>query len=407
MLTQCPLLIRKGSRATGCSPLHVALRNFGNFAPLVKELLKYDEANYMVQLRNTYGDLPLHVATSVGVPIDVLRLVLQRTVASIPHRDDGSPHPLVWSTNRSGYTPVDLEWVRHIESGKGFYSSRSFYPLDASGVRKHCRKQDKYYKELLEEAVSQVINCGRTQAASNLSFKENDLRNLASIREKEAKGKFGMLIDRLELLVQAASSKLIRSPSNEQTAHSDPLPYILHSAAKLSQPNGPSLPLPILQLFVWLHQDQLKQPDGFKRFPLHHALIQSTPTTTYSKSDTDASTDWRLFIQTLLKQSPCSVMAPDKMGRLPLHTALDRPQNASSQLGIDYMESDSGRVAVNHNGVIESLVDCYPNSVDSQDPKTHLFPFMQAAANPHVPLDTVFRLLRRSPSRCRDTNVSH
>ena len=95
------------------------------------------------------------------------------------------------------------------------------------------------------------------------------------------------------------------------------------------------------------------------------------------------------------------------MGRLPLHTALDRPQNASSQLGIDYMESDSGRVAVNHNEVIESLVDCYPNSVDSQDPKTHLFPFMQAAANPQIPLDTVFHLLRRSPSRCRDTNVSH
>ena len=399
LLTEKPMLISTSSKATGCSPLHVALRNYGNFAPLVKELLVHDVHNKMVQLRNHYGDLPLHVATSVGVPIEVLRLILQRTIESTPTCGDCAPHPLAWSTNRSGYTPVDLEWVRHIESGKGFYSARSFYPLDAAGVRKHCRKQDEYYKELLEEAVKKVIKADRGIADASQPGQKDEFLALASIREEESKAKFGMLIDRLELLVKAASSENVFPQSKQESRNPAGRPrYILHSAAALCQPRGPSLPLPIFQLFLWLHQDQLKQLDDCNRLPLHYALMQCPPSMCRTSDNT--GNDWTLVVQTLLKHAPWSVMATDRMGRLPLHTALDHAISSSSIVPKEFQKIEPMSANHQQSEVIQSLVNCYPDSVDSRDPKTNLFPFMLAAANPNIQLDTIFHLLRRSPSRC-------
>jgi hypothetical protein len=146
-------LSHKTSKAAGCSALYVALRNYGHFEPLMRELLARDGDKTIIELRNMHGDLPLCVACAVGVPIYILDLILDSTMQALCSRgnQDCLPHPLVWSTNVSGYTPIlDLEWVRHIESRKGFYSTLSFYPLEArSQIRKHCRKQDECYQSPL------------------------------------------------------------------------------------------------------------------------------------------------------------------------------------------------------------------------------------------------------------------
>ena len=68
------------------------------------------------------------------------------------------PDALVWSSNLAGYTPIDLEWVRHIEAGNGFFSHRVYYPLDVRGLRKPEGRQSDIYESLLKQAVKQVTH---------------------------------------------------------------------------------------------------------------------------------------------------------------------------------------------------------------------------------------------------------
>ena len=76
------------SRSTQCTALHVALRNYGDCYSFIRLLLEADVENFMIKQRNLYGDLPLHVASSVGVPMLVLRLVLEKSVlAAIKAKD--------------------------------------------------------------------------------------------------------------------------------------------------------------------------------------------------------------------------------------------------------------------------------------------------------------------------------
>jgi hypothetical protein len=420
LLRSNPSLISECSRATGCSPLHVALRNYGNYAPLIKLLMEHDCGDdRMIKLRNSYGDLPLHVACSVGVPLEVLHLVLQCTIRADPTHKGNAPHPLAWSINGSGYTPIDLEWVRHIESGKGFYAARSFYPLDAAGVRKHCRKQDGYYKDLLEEAVNQVVTQDLSHRTENTDsdLDDDDHEFLALFREDEAKNTFGMLIDRFQILVEAASfGRMLPLPSKEPST----CKRLLHATAMLSQPIGPSLPLPLLHLSLWLHQEQIEKRDDEQRLPLHYALggrrspgaVPPLMGITIIKDNAYNGQDWKLFVQTLIKQAPASSRSPDKRGQLPLHMALEPKHSHGIDVGggetLTALDKDT--IAQGHQNqqqIIETLVESYPDSVDRQDPTSNLFPFMVAATNPNLPLDAVYFLLRRSPSRCRRSHAAH
>jgi hypothetical protein len=381
LLEQDPSLINLCSRITGCSPLHVALRNYGDYAPLIRELVSRDPSGIILTLRNHYGDLPLHVACSVGVPIAVLRLILEYTLTASRQdsEDPGrSPNPLVWSVNNSGYTPIDLEWVRHIESGKSFYSARSFYPLEPTGVRKHCFKQDEYYQDLLREVVDQLVQ------PSLKSLKDPLL-----VREEEAKSTFGVLIDRIMLIISSAATKSMPT---------DPKAFLLHNACKLCCPAGPNLPLPLLELIIWMHPEQLVQQDPSRNLPIHYAMRQS-------KIDCKTSTlqnwtVWELLVLRLLAEAPETARLPDAEFRLPLHHLLTNSKNGSAK----------NEIHDSRQKIVKKLLQLHPESVDVQDPATMLYPFMLAATDPENPIELVFFLLRHSPSRCykcQDSTVTH
>jgi hypothetical protein len=387
ILDDNPKTLFHSSRVTGCSPLHLALRNYGNYECLIDEIVKRDTSNENFKLRNAFGDLPIHVACSVGVPLSILRLVVERTILAARTLDDlkladnnsGPINPLIWSVNNSGYTPVDLEWVRHIESGSGFYSARIFYPLEARGVRRNGSKQDEYYKDLLREAVDQVM--------------ETSTRNSHTVdREQDARRTFGFLIDRISLIIRAAASD---RPDKVFDAHE---PASLLDTCKLCIPLGPTLPLPILELFLWIHSDKLLEKDRHGMLPIHHAVNSRFGRCNSSFAVSTGVEDWQIFVSRLLDEAPCQCRMETPSGQLPLHLLLDHSSfsGSSAMQNLTYEEE---RQKAWH-AVVKKLVTMYPESVDQRDSVTGLYPFMMASLNPMLSLDATYHLLRHSPSRC-------
>lgn len=380
LLDDDPELLHRCSKVSGCAPLHVALRNYGSYEPLIEELLQRDPTNEVLKLRNSYGDLPIHVACSVGVPLRVLRLVVQRTTHAMQINTPGigSHHPLLWSVNQSGYTPVDLEWVRHIESGDGFYTARSFYPLEATGVRRHCFKQDEFYQGLLREAVNHVMESDKNESILVSTSTTN--------REDEARAVFGCLMDRISLLVQASSTGLLPTSLSE--------PAHLVDTCKLSTPYGPSLPLPIMELFLWLRPDEVVKVDRDGFLPIHHALHRTQKMVSISLATPRVVQDWQAFVIRLIDTHPEQCKQKCRLGRLPLHYLLDH------HTAVDGNRTSSSTLQTARHVMVEKLVEHHPESLDQRDPVTGFYPFMMAAKDQNLSLDTVFCLLRRSPARC-------
>jgi len=403
LLDDDPTLLHQCSQITECTPLHVALRNYGNYEPLIRELLERDPENDLIQVRNLYGDLPIHVACTVGVPLQVLSLVVERTASVVTTSNSTSEgtnqqgstterDPLIWSANQFGYTPVDLEWVRHIESGNGFYTARPFYPLEATGVRKHCFKQDEYYRELLKESVDQVMeNYGSVQKG-NKSESNN--------REEEAKAIFGCLLDRISLVIRAAAT------SGSVGDSEGPVPAKLVESCTLGTPYSPTLPLPILELFLWLRPEEILERDRVNMLPIHHALRYSKTLSRRNShsypSSPNAVDDWRSFVFQLLEKSEEQCKVKCQYGRLPLHYVLDHSSSNNDADVQRTFSKEEENLQLSRHTIVEKLVELYPESVDQLDPITGLYPFMIASMDQNLSIGTVYCLLRHSPSRCFD-----
>jgi hypothetical protein len=411
LLDDDPGLLLSCSKVTKCSPLHVALRNYGNFAPLIEELLERDMHGKMIQLRNHYGDLPIHVACSVGVPFEILGLVIEKTVLGATNAsnkatvNDGrgevgcEQHSLIWSSNKSGYTPVDLEWISHIESGQGLYTARPFSPSESPGVRQHCFKQDVYYKDLLKESVDQVTE-GHDSARTY-----NKTESGAESRKEEAEMIFGDLLDRISLLIGSAAtavgSDFVANENENRSAK-------IVESFKLGTPYSSRLPLPIQELFLWLRPEEVMEKDPQDFLPIHHALRYGT--TTFGRGDSPTTSlspnaihDWKSFIFQLLGKSSDQCRVKSREGRLPLHYALDhsiRSTGSRSTTSSNTTSSTWNALQSSRHAIVEKLIDLYPGSVDQKDPVTGLYPFMMASMDRTLPLNTVFCLLRRSPSCC-------
>lgn len=352
LLEKDPSALTVKSKLTGCSVIHVALRNYGNYIPLLDTLVAKPGAIGLMTHRNNFGDLPLHVASSVGVPFEVLETIVKHTAASAP-RDamlQFERHPLIWSINRAGYTAVDLEWVRHIESGQGLDSVRAFYPLEPSGITRHCMKQDEYYKTLLEEAVDR-ITC---QESSSYEF--------------QAKNIMGTLLDRISLLVAASA----RSPLAQNFSLS------LHDVCKLSSRGTPTLPYPLVRLFFLLLKKRFLSEDDQGNIPLHYLLHDSRKE---DAAESDDTKDWAEHVLKYIELEPRAIFSATREGRLPLHILLDH----CSRLDM-----------------LQRMLVCFPDSVDYKDPTTGFAPFLLAAQNKSACVDSVYFLLRQSPSRCHD-----
>lgn len=385
LLDDDPELLHKSSNVTKCTPLHIALRNYGNFTPLIQELLDRDLDKQMVRTRNCYGDLPIHVACSVGVSSDVLALIGEKTarISAIGNSPTGEEHPLVWSYNKSGYTPVDLEWISHVEAGHGLYTARPFSPSNATTSKQHCFKKDAYYRESLKHAVNEVIRC---PDVVNNKYDEKILK-------REAEAVFGCLLDRISVLIHASNF----ADRNKKAIYE----------GHLGTPYSARLPLPFLELFLCLRPEQVMEEDLHGFLPIHYALRYGATVLGYENSASkslllNTIDDWKSFVFLILGKSSKQCEVKSREGRLPLHYMLDHPSTNSrdfvSPSNSTSMETKA--LQSSRHAIIERLVTLYPESVDQKDPVTGLYPFMMASSDRSMSVDTIFFLLRRSPSRC-------
>jgi hypothetical protein len=363
LLRTNPSRIHDKSQSSGCTVLHVALRNFGDELSLIQLLLETTAADTgastlpMLAQRNVFGDLPLHVACAGGSPMPILKLILEQSLTALPASScisDG-PHSLLWSTNHAGYTPIDLEWMRHIEGGGGLYERRTFYPLEERGMRCQSSREEGMYQTLLRKAVGQVM----TKEEGDADGSERD----------QCCFFFGALLDRIILIAQMAYKGERTSDVNQITD------YLLHVASSLASggTSGPRLPQPLLFLFHWMHPEQVKVRDDKGRLPLHYALMKSRQTETSPRECKD-----NVWVNMLLESYPEGAKVADKALRLPIHYALD-----SLKTGVDD----------GNDGIIDKLIHHHPESLERRDPKSGLYPFQQA-----VDLSDCFLLLRRAPN---------
>ena len=359
LLDKNPDWLFNKSITSGCTVLHIALRAFGNSEPLIRLLLDRDPENAQLAKRNVFGDLPLHVACAVGVPMSILHSLLERT-----------PCDLVWTTNSAGYTPIDLEWMRHMEGGLGLWEGRRFYPLEErGGIRPNSPRQEALYRHLLRNAVEQVI--GDKQHGN-----DNDASTEHPQRQKHLGG---AVLDRMMVVIQFAAACGGSSRSN------------LHSVCRLVNAAGPTLPEPLVRLFLHLHPNQLRERDSEGRLPLHHAFIPTHHTQQQRRdmfndaSDMPKREEYNKTVMTLLKVFPKATRIFDKTSRLPLHYAL-----------LHHNLCDG------NNNIIRALVHEFPDSVEHRDPETGLYPFLLAAPTTTCCYD----LLRRAPALVQQQHQS-
>ena len=415
LLQSYPELLNTRAQMTQCTPLHIALCNYGDDIPLMKCFLlgpdytsTTDTSSTSInpqilpclQQSNQFGDLPLHVACSVGVPVSVLRWVLEGTVQAQLQNADS---PLCWSVNRAGYTPLDLEWIRHMEDGKGLFMPRAFYSLEVNGIRKTWWKQDEFYRELLQKAVEQAIIVAVKKKPVTAT------RRRICLHPAEKEPTWQVLLDRMFLIMQTAATGRVPDTKTELVE------CILHAACKLVNPEPPSLPKPLLKLLLSMYPDQLNQPDQHGNLPLHYAL-QPYSCLEVEKNKLNSTTmdsigeeislpvvmestyepcceDWKRWTMDLLRKSPEACTRTNCQGRLPLHMALDFADRRTKKSACNFVEhAQEARFEV-----IRHLVEAYPDSVTIPEGSSGLLSCQMAALCIHVKLDAVFYLLYRSP----------
>lgn len=343
LLAWDPSLATRTSKTTGCTPLHVAVRNNVSDEALVRELSIELE---VFAIRNYFGDTVLHVVCATGAPDAVLQYVLEQTIAasscSVQEqcRIFPFPHPVIWSVNAAGYTPVDLEWIRYVECGD------MQRPLDARGVP---RTVGTLYVLLLERMCQ--------KARGGTSFHR-----------------------RLQWIVQAA----LQWQAGGRTGRS------LHVSALLG-PHGPTLPRSIVDLLSSSSSSSVTacDKDG-GGWPLQHPLHDVVTVRMPNAAATPRSCEvWQDYTLPLIL--PVNSRQQDDKGRFPLHAALWWPSSSSPSRNSELQQAA-------RNTVVQALARAWPQATAQRDPMTQFYPFQAAACNPLISLDTIYQLLRPHPA---------
>jgi len=266
LVTADASLIEARTPFFGSNALHLALLLKDCPCTLVELILAETNLNLM-GMKNSYGDLPIHIAIAEGVAIDVLKLVVQKTVLYSPE--------LMLEIDGRGLSLIHLAWVKHVDLA---FCSRT----------RRLRKAH-VLGEMLEDSIMKVI-----EILKSLPVVEHEADRLL-------KSEFGDFWEITELLLRYAPQ------GNSIGIEGGKSWRIVHSVASLNCPKG------LMTLALALHPEQVREFDVRGQLPLHLA----------SSSIQFSQPQKRYVLEKLLSIHPDAASAVDQCSMLPLHYAIE------------------------------------------------------------------------------------
>ena len=375
LLKACP----EASIMIGCSgmtPLHITCSSHNASIHVIRVLLDQGRRE-QCQIRDLDGDTPLHTACRCGAPLEVLECLLQAYPDAVHHRDN------------EGLTPLLRLWVR-------------------------------YHVILGERAIDEVQSAADLTGELGEAWQKTEaLLRCAYYCSGSAggSGHNGCSASLSRSLSHASLTGPSSAPELPNNSDNNDVPHrILHAAGQFDCPRA------VVKIACLLYPHQLEEMDDEGRTPLmlaaqapvfklrdlsdegftlledvvygNETSDEPTSSSSLSESHNNRNNDndqeefgaagsahpsvIEIVLQASLEHGYFSALWPDKHGQLPLHAAL--------QSGKKWNEG------------VKELVEAYPEALGVQHPPTKLFPFLLAAEDDPDNLDTVYHLLRHSPS---------
>jgi hypothetical protein len=335
--------------------LHLAIRNYGSFRPLLKTLLEADPA--MLSQPDDTGEYPIHTACRMGIPCENLQLLLSHMTTDVS--------AIIGSPNHRGWTAFDLAWIRYLESSSheiGATLQRFDIGGGGGGGGEAEQRLSQLFATLLSETVEHILKSKNRNSAMTAV---EPMMNVISC-----------------LLEASVADHVDRSESKHSLIH--------QAFQAVSCWDGlPLLPLPFIQLMLVQYPHQVGWVDQTGKLPLHYAASIRPRKTKHVRSIPQA--DLRRYFQEVLNKNPHACLVKDAVGRLPIHYCLDNKPNETCELeSFDLIAKD--------------VVLACPAAIGIVDPISCLYPFMMAATDSNLSLDMVYTMLRFHP-QCLPSSV--
>jgi hypothetical protein len=247
-----------------------------------------------------------------------------------------------------------LAWIKHLDPD---------FEYRLTKIRKL-----ELYGSLLDEAVQDVMKQVMS-STSSVATKEFIQHCINSV--------FGTFWKRTEIYLQY----LTKASKTNWT--------FIHAAS------AANIPRALMKLLFLLYPEQAHVIDSSNQLPLHIAASSPkypwwcTTTSTCNKSCTRdlllqavKDDEHPSLIQMLLQVNPSAAAYVDNGMQLTLHRAMER---RAIEMSI-------------HGSEVECIVNAYPEALHVKDPKSSLYPFMQAAASGReASIEIIYFLLRQCP----------
>ena len=334
-------------------------------------------------------EVPLHVAATMRAPVDLISRLIQDESEVLNVEDIHGLIPLDWIWIRhvlewfaapsDALTPVMVSRRRYLGNHFLEWQSRvsnQYLGLDSADLEQSPNPQVRQWtRRLKEDLLSRIGTVLPVMAAQ---FHKNNVRSDTMVTDAEADDEY----------VHESSSSW----------------SLLHAACYVH------CPLAMVALALQASsQEVLRTRDALHgRLPLHYAAsrgggymasfpcgVSCTPQSVREASPTKLVLSW----------FPRACQVRDGYGQLPIHIAINagkatRKRRREHEEANNNMvwEQDGYDMANNIDDDVDLLLFHYPDALEEVDGITNLLPFMQAAEGKGASVNTIYSLLRRSPT---------